>query len=79
MLARRLLGLDPEAQAVLFDFYQATLEALTARARKEGALDEGIVDVRAHSVTLAGPPRTLHKVRWRLRGLACALGGLCTL
>ncbi|GAB4817769.1 hypothetical protein N2152v2_004815 [Parachlorella kessleri] len=57
----RLLGLDPDAQALLFDYYQATLEALTARARREGALDEGIIDVSAHSIQLEGPPCTLHK------------------
>ena len=36
----RLLGLDPEAQAVLFDFYSAMLDALMERARREGTLGE---------------------------------------
>ncbi len=107
---RRLLGLDPEAQGVLFDFYSATLDALMERARREGTLgafgmlglincwpslqtlrllclllwgvqtgrckarirtlnkrlpnyvlhtDEGIVDIRARSVALAGEPQVL--------------------
>ncbi|PRW58205.1 strawberry notch-like [Chlorella sorokiniana] len=55
----RLLGLDPEAQAVLFDFYSAMLDALMERARREGTLDEGIVDIRARSVALAGEPQVL--------------------
>lgn len=38
MTARRLLGLEPEAQQALFDFYQATLEAVMDRARREGSL-----------------------------------------
>ena len=63
----RLLGLEPEAQGLVFDYYQSTLEALLGKARKEGALDEGIVDVKAHAISLDGPPRTLHKVGggWR--------------
>lgn len=34
----RLLGLEPGAQQAVFDFYQATLEALMEKARREGAL-----------------------------------------
>lgn len=34
----RLLGLEPAAQQALFDFYQATLDALMERARRTGAL-----------------------------------------
>lgn len=30
----------PEAQASLFDFYQATLEALMDKARRDGVLGE---------------------------------------
>jgi hypothetical protein len=101
----RLLGMAPAAQEEVFDFYQATLDAMMQRARRDGSLgksprpaprrrrgvrsaprsrhaqqypvrlrlilmffvgvlcgcaDEGIVDLRAHSVTLGGPPRALH-------------------
>ena len=33
----RLLGLDPRAQAETFEFYQATLDDLTERARRDGS------------------------------------------
>ena len=105
----RLLGLGPEAQRRIFDYYQQTLEALMEQERQRGHLgewgrgwvggreggragfrrsenmcsvlkavcpdssafptlgpppppaDEGIVDVTAHSVTLKGEPRVLHR------------------
>ena len=53
----RLLGLAPEAQAQIFDLYQAVLEASIQRARKEGKYDEGIVDVKGTAITLAQPPQ----------------------
>ena len=53
----RLLGLAPEAQGQIFDLYQAVLEASIQRARKEGKYDEGIVDVKGTSVTLAQEPQ----------------------
>lgn len=56
MAACRLLGLAPEAQAQIFDLYQAVLEASIQRARKEGKYDEGIVDVKGTAITLAQPP-----------------------
>ena len=55
----RLLGLAPEAQAQIFDVYQAVLEASIQRARKEGKYDEGIVDVKGTAITLAHPPQVL--------------------
>lgn len=55
----RLLGLAPEAQAQIFDLYQAVLEASIQRARKEGKYDEGIVDVKGTAITLAQPPQVL--------------------
>ncbi|KAL4432432.1 hypothetical protein ABPG77_001731 [Micractinium sp. CCAP 211/92] len=57
----RLLGMEPAAQQALFDFYQATLDALMERAKREGALDEGIMDIKAHSVALVGEPRVLRR------------------
>jgi hypothetical protein len=57
----RLLGLEPTAQGSIFDFYQATLDDLTERARREGNLDDGIVDLKAESITLDGPAEVLFK------------------
>ena len=53
----RLLGLEPEWQAYLFDFYQALLEYTVAEAKREGKYEDGIVDFRATSVVLKGPPK----------------------
>eukprot|EP00887_Chlorella_sp_A99_P005244 scaffold1.g5244.t1 len=58
---RGCVSLEEKDRGDLFDFYQATLEALMDRARKEGTLDEGIVDLRAHSVSVNGEPRVLHR------------------
>lgn len=56
----RLLGLEPNAQGVIFDYYQAMLDDLTEKARREGILDEGIVDLKAESITLDGPAEVLY-------------------
>ena len=53
----RLLGLDPVAQADLFNFYQALLEDAVAVARKDGKYDDGITSVTGSSVTLADSPQ----------------------
>jgi hypothetical protein len=53
----RLLGLDPDVQACIFDFYQAVLEAIIQQARREGRYDDGIVDVSGTSITLAEEPQ----------------------
>jgi C-terminal domain on Strawberry notch homologue len=65
----RLLGLEPDAQKHIFDFYQAMLEATIAAARKEGKYDEGIVDVSGTSVTLGAAPRCVRTVSQA--GVAC--------
>lgn len=57
----RLLGLDPEAQAILFDFYSAVLDALMERARREGTLGERLC-------------RGVHCALSSSAGLACAGG-----
>ncbi len=62
-LARRLLGLEPSAQAQIFNFYQAVLEATIENAKKDGKYDDGIVDVSGSSVLLAEEPRTVLTVR----------------
>ena len=56
---RRLLGLEPSAQAQVFNFYQAVLEATIEAAKKDGKYDDGIVDVSGSSVRLAEEPRTV--------------------
>ena len=53
----RLLGLDPEWQAKLFDFFQAMLEHIVAEAKREGRYQDGIVDVKATSVVLKDNPQ----------------------
>ncbi|KAL3149047.1 hypothetical protein ABBQ32_001892 [Trebouxia sp. C0010 RCD-2024] len=57
----RLLGLAPEAQAQIFDLYQAVLEGSIRQARKEGKYDEGIVDVKGTAITLAQPPQVIRR------------------
>ncbi|BDA46474.1 Protein strawberry notch homolog 1 [Coccomyxa sp. Obi] len=57
----RLLGLEPEVQECIFDFYQAILEATIAQARREGRYDEGIVDVSGTSITLAEEPQVIRR------------------
>ncbi|KAK9819870.1 hypothetical protein WJX72_003467 [[Myrmecia] bisecta] len=57
----RLLGLEPDVQRHIFDFYQALLEATIERARKDGKYDEGIVDIKGTSVTLREEPQVIHR------------------
>ena len=59
----RLLGLEPRAQAQVFNFYQACLEATIENAKRDGKYDDGIVDISGTYVTLAEPPRTVLTVR----------------
>jgi hypothetical protein len=61
--SRRLLGLEPSAQAQVFNFYQAVLEATIEAAKKDGKYDDGIVDVSGSSVLLAEEPQTVLTVR----------------
>ncbi len=60
---RRLLGLEPEVQTCIFDFYQAILDSTIAQARREGRYDDGIVDVAGTAISLAEAPKV------RLSGL----------
>jgi hypothetical protein len=55
----RLLGLTPAAQHSIFDFYQLTLEAVMDKARREGTLDDGVVDIQAHRIVLKEEPKLL--------------------
>ena len=53
----RLLGLEPQVQTHIFDFYQAVLENTIEEAKKDGRYNEGIVDVKGTAITLAEMPR----------------------
>lgn len=57
----RLLGLDPEGQADLFDFFQALLENIILAARKDGKYDDGITSITGSAVTLAADPQVIRK------------------
>ncbi|XP_057765219.1 protein FORGETTER 1 [Salvia miltiorrhiza] len=56
----RLLGLPPVIQNRLFEFFVGILDLLIQRARVEGHLDSGIVDVKANTIELQGAPKTVH-------------------
>lgn len=53
----RMLGLEPEWQAYLFDLFQAMMEHVVSEAKRDGKYQDGIVDVKATSVELKEPPR----------------------
>ncbi|KAF3448819.1 hypothetical protein FNV43_RR09532 [Rhamnella rubrinervis] len=56
----RILGLAPEIQNRLFEFFVSILDLLIQNARIEGNLDSGIVDMKANIVELQGTPKTVH-------------------
>ncbi|VFQ58762.1 unnamed protein product [Cuscuta campestris] len=56
----RLLGLPPEIQNRLFELFVSILDLIIQKARMEGNLDSGIVDMKANSVELQGAPKTVH-------------------
>ncbi|KAL6567599.1 udp-glycosyltransferase [Orobanche gracilis] len=55
----RLLGLPPEIQNRLFELFVGILDLLIQRARVEGHIDTGIVDLKANTVELQGTPKTV--------------------
>ncbi|KAK7243900.1 hypothetical protein RIF29_38713 [Crotalaria pallida] len=56
----RILGLVPEIQNRLFEFFVSILDRLIHNARIEGNLDMGIVDMKANVIELKGTPKTVH-------------------
>lgn len=56
----RLLGLPPEIQNRLFELFVGIFDLLIQKARVEGQLDSGIVDVKANTIELQGAPKTVH-------------------
>lgn len=57
MAACRLLGIEPDWQRHLFEFYQAMLEAHIAQLRREQKYDDGIVDVKGSEISIVGQPQ----------------------
>eukprot|EP00268_Persea_americana_P026498 TRINITY_DN2591_c1_g1_i1.p1 TRINITY_DN2591_c1_g1~~TRINITY_DN2591_c1_g1_i1.p1 ORF type:complete len:1271 (-),score=272.64 TRINITY_DN2591_c1_g1_i1:376-4122(-) len=56
----RLLGLPPEIQNRLFEFFIIIFDLLVRNARYEGNFDSGIVDIKANIIERQGPPKTVH-------------------
>ncbi|KAL8461796.1 hypothetical protein ACS0TY_033048 [Phlomoides rotata] len=56
----RLLGLPPDIQNRLFELFVGILDQLIQKARVEGHLDSGIVDMKANTIELQGAPKIVH-------------------
>uniref|UniRef100_A0A1D1YBL4 Protein strawberry notch 2 n=2 Tax=Anthurium amnicola TaxID=1678845 RepID=A0A1D1YBL4_9ARAE len=56
----RLLGLPPDFQNRLFELFISILDLLINNARNEGQFDSGIVDIKANTIELQGPSKTVH-------------------
>jgi hypothetical protein len=55
----RLLGLPVGVQSLLFNYFNATLQAEIAAAKREGRFTEGLADLTGSSISRACPPRVL--------------------
>uniref|UniRef100_A0A162ABW0 PHD-type domain-containing protein n=1 Tax=Daucus carota subsp. sativus TaxID=79200 RepID=A0A162ABW0_DAUCS len=53
----RLLGLQPEMQNLLFEFFVSILDLFVQNARLEGQFDSGIADLKANTIKLKGLPK----------------------
>jgi hypothetical protein len=56
----RALGLPPDIQNRIFEYFVSVFDELIRDARKEGQFDSGIVDIRASTIDLSGDPKTVH-------------------
>lgn len=56
----RILGILPDMQNRLFEYFSSILDILVHDARKEGDFDSGIVDIKANLIKLQGSPKTVH-------------------
>ncbi|KAH9315300.1 hypothetical protein KI387_023927, partial [Taxus chinensis] len=56
----RILGILPDMQNRLFEYFSSILDILVHDARKEGEFDSGIVDIKASLIKLHGPPKTVN-------------------
>lgn len=57
----RILGLAPDIQNRIFEYFISILDILVQDARKEGDFDSGIVDIKANLIELQGSPKTVHE------------------
>uniref|UniRef100_A0A061QQX6 Protein strawberry notch-like n=2 Tax=Tetraselmis sp. GSL018 TaxID=582737 RepID=A0A061QQX6_9CHLO len=56
----RLLGMSPEAQKMIFDFFQELLDLAISKARQTGEFDDGIVDVKG-DIYVVGKPSVVYR------------------
>ncbi|KAJ7530305.1 hypothetical protein O6H91_15G088700 [Diphasiastrum complanatum] len=56
----RLLGVPPDQQNWMFEYFVNIFDELVNDARKEGQFDSGIVDIKASLIELQGLPKTVH-------------------
>ncbi|KAJ3693490.1 hypothetical protein LUZ60_008970 [Juncus effusus] len=57
----RLLGLPPDIQNRLFEFFMSNLDVVLQKARNDGQLDSGIVDIKANKIEMQGSPKTVYE------------------
>ncbi|CAM6105098.1 unnamed protein product [Calypogeia fissa] len=57
----RVLGLEPDFQNRLFDFFVNIFDDLIQGARKEGQFDSGIADIKANVIELEEEPKPVHR------------------
>mmetsp|Transcript_37967 Transcript_37967/g.61745 ORF Transcript_37967/g.61745 Transcript_37967/m.61745 type:complete len:1109 (+) Transcript_37967:282-3608(+) len=57
----RLLGCSIHVQALLFNYFACTLDAVISSAKRDGVYDEGVSDIVANSITCTIPSQTLYK------------------
>ncbi|KAH7423992.1 hypothetical protein KP509_12G084500 [Ceratopteris richardii] len=56
----RLLGLPPDIQNRLFEYFVSIFDRLLSDARRDGQFDCGIIDIKANSIELQDTPKTVH-------------------
>lgn len=56
----RLLSLDCDRQNALFAYYATLFDQCVAHSKASGTFDEGVQDIRAISITLAGEPELVY-------------------
>lgn len=56
----KMLGLPVHLQALLFEYFSATLDSIVEQSKLDGSYDEGVSDVHANSVSADGPVETLY-------------------
>ncbi|PNX56970.1 protein strawberry notch-like [Trifolium pratense] len=59
-LLNRILGIAPETQNRLFELFVNILDLLVQKARIEGNLDTGIIDLKANVIKLKRTPKNVY-------------------